>query len=308
MTLTAIDLFAGAGGLTLGAEMAGIKVIYATNHSKLAVGSHELNHPSVAHECQDLQQANWSRVPAHDLLLAGVCCQGHSNARGKDKKTSEVSRSTAWAVVDCAEYHLPKFIVVENVPEIQKWVLFGHWLSCLEALGYQHSFYVRDAADHGIPQNRVRLFMVFSRTREPLRLLNLPQHPHQPANSFLRWNEGKWSPIIKPGRAAKTIQRIERGRRDLGVSRFLAPYYSKGSGTTGRYPDRPIGTITTRARWSLIDGDMMRMLNVPETKAAQGFPLDYKLLGNQADQIEQIGNAVPPPMAHDILFSLRRAA
>ena len=51
----AIDLFAGAGGFTLGATRAGVDVVWAANHWKDAVAVHANNHPTIAHECQDLR-------------------------------------------------------------------------------------------------------------------------------------------------------------------------------------------------------------------------------------------------------------
>jgi DNA (cytosine-5)-methyltransferase 1 len=64
-----VDLFAGAGGFSTGATMAGAQVVWAANHWPLAVKYHAANHPGTDHACQDLQQADWSQVPAHDLLL-----------------------------------------------------------------------------------------------------------------------------------------------------------------------------------------------------------------------------------------------
>ncbi|WP_415509807.1 DNA cytosine methyltransferase [Acetobacter sp.] len=67
--MTTVDLFAGAGGFSTGAEMAGARVVWAANHWPLAVEYHAINHPSVQHVCQDLHQADWSLVPRHDLML-----------------------------------------------------------------------------------------------------------------------------------------------------------------------------------------------------------------------------------------------
>jgi len=67
---TAIDLFAGLGGWSTGARMAGVEVLWAANHWPDAVQWHSANHPGAIHVCQDLHQANWSQVPAHDLPRA----------------------------------------------------------------------------------------------------------------------------------------------------------------------------------------------------------------------------------------------
>lgn len=79
--MKAIDLFAGAGGFSTGATMAGVHVVWAANHWPAAVQVHANNHPDTLHVCQDLQQADWSLVPAHDLLMASPACQGHSRAK-----------------------------------------------------------------------------------------------------------------------------------------------------------------------------------------------------------------------------------
>lgn len=67
--MRAIDLFAGAGGFSTGAVMAGCSVVWAANHWPEAVAVHADNHPHTEHACQDLHQANWSQVPAFDETL-----------------------------------------------------------------------------------------------------------------------------------------------------------------------------------------------------------------------------------------------
>jgi len=134
--MIAIDLFAGAGGFTEGATMAGVKVVWAANHWKAAVDVHALNHPETVHSCQDLHQADFSLVPAHDLLLGSPSCVGHTRARGKEASHHDAARSTAWAVVSCAEVHRPRVIVIENVPEMTSWELYPAWQMAMRALGY----------------------------------------------------------------------------------------------------------------------------------------------------------------------------
>lgn len=57
--MVAIDLFAGAGGFSTGAVMAGCSVAWAANHWPTAVEWHAATHPSTVHACQDLQQADF---------------------------------------------------------------------------------------------------------------------------------------------------------------------------------------------------------------------------------------------------------
>ena len=131
-----IDLFAGAGGFTEGARMAGVHVAYAANHWPLAVSFHRANHPETRTDCQDVQQADWRRVPCHDVQLASPACQGHTPARGKERPYHDALRSTAWAVVSCAEYHRSAAVVVENVPAFLNWTLYPAWEDAMRRLGY----------------------------------------------------------------------------------------------------------------------------------------------------------------------------
>jgi DNA (cytosine-5)-methyltransferase 1 len=300
----AVDLFAGLGGFTAGAAEAGVPVVWAANHWPLAVEYHRRNHPEVAHACQDLHQTDWAQVPRHDLLLASPACQGHANARGKEQPRHDTSRSTAWAVVSALECHRTPFAVVENVPEFRRWSLYPAWRSALEILGYSLAEHLVDAADHGVPQHRVRLFLVLARSRAPLRL-TLPARPHVPVEPLIEWDRYRWSPI--EGHAPATIARITAGRAAFG-DRFVAPYYGSGSGETGRSLARPLGTVTTRDRWSLVDGDRMRMLQPSEYLGIMGFRPGYRVPAVRKDAIHLLGNAVCPPVVRDVIEAIRRAA
>lgn len=301
-----IDLFAGAGGFSTGARLAGHQVVWAANHWPAAVEWHSRNHPDALHICQDLHQADWSQVPAHDIMLASPCCQGHSRARGKAKGNAQhdASRSTAWAVVSAAEYHLPPVVIVENVQEFLDWQLYRPWELAMNALGYTVSVNVIDAADLGAPQNRIRMFLVLTRTKAPLNL-TLPKLAHKPASSFIDFTAGNWQPVAKPGRAAATLERVQAGRKAHG-ERFLISYY--GNTRTGRSLTRPIGTITTRDRWAVVDGDRMRMLTRFECRDAMSFPADYQLPDNHRLAVHLLGNAVCPEPVRQILNAVEAAA
>jgi DNA (cytosine-5)-methyltransferase 1 len=299
-------LFSGAGGFSTGATMAGATVAWAANHWPLAVQWHAANHPDTHHACQDLQQADFRDAPRHDLLLASPACQGHSPARGKEKPHNDALRSTAWAVVTCAEVHRPQTVLVENVPAFTAWTLYPAWCAAMHALGYSLAPMVINAADHGVPQDRRRLFIVATRSAHPI-TLRLPQREHRAAGEVIDLNAGRWSAINRPGRSTNTLARIEAGRRVHG-GQFVAPYYGSGSGQTGRSLDRPIGTLTTRARWAVIDGDRMRMVLASEGRELMGFPPGYALPANEAQAWHLLGNAVCPPVARDLVLALRAAA
>lgn len=303
--MRAIDLFAGAGGFSTGATMAGCEVVWAANHWPAAVQVHANNHPETIHACQDLQQADWTQVPDHDLLLASPACQGHSRARGKERPHHDAQRATAWAVVSAVECHRPQAFIVENVPEfVTAWVLFPAWCAAMTALGYALAPHLVDAADHGVPQHRRRIFIVGTRSKHPCEL-DLPKRDHVAAGSIIDFDAGNWSPIHRNGRSQRTLERVQAGRKMFG-HRFLTAYYGNERG--GRCLSRPLGALTTRDRYAVIDGDRMRMLTVQENRLAMGFPDDYQLPASHKDAVMMLGNAVVPVVASDVITALRAAA
>lgn len=292
-----VDLFAGVGGFTQAAVSAGHRVVWAANHEQVAVDWHKINHPTVLHACQDLQQADFTKLPKHKGMLASPACQGHTPARGTDKPHHDGLRATAWSVVTCAECHNHDLIVVENVVGFRTWKLYPVWKDAFLRMGYRVTEYVLDAADFGVPQHRVRLFILMTKEKVDF---NWTPVDHQPASSFLNLEEGKWNKIDVPGRSQKTLDRIAAGRRQHGDV-FLAPYYSRGSGLGGRSIHRPIGTLTTKGRWAVVRGDEMRMLTVSEQRKAMGFPDSYQLPDSATQATHFLGNAVCPPVPEAIL-------
>jgi DNA (cytosine-5)-methyltransferase 1 len=257
--------------------------------------------------------------------MASPCCQGHSRAKGSTKDWSEKSRSTAWCVYSCAVANRPQVIVVENVPEFRTWsedaddgYVFRAWRDLISRIspGYHYSDIVVDAADLGVPQHRERLFMVFTRkdVAGPVQF-EIPRRAHVPAASILG-SGGRWSKVSD--KAATTrgfVERTTQRRYDVGTP-FLVPYFSKTLRTgLGRGLDRPVGTITTKARYAVVDDShqWLRMFSVDEYRRAMGFCDDYVLPASQEAAVRQLGNAVCPPVAAWVLGQVqghlgRRAA
>lgn len=299
-----VDLFAGAGGASTGAAQAGCDVLLAANHWPAAVETHAANHPDTVHLCQDLHQADWRKVPAHNLLWASPACQGHSRASAEKggHATHDASRSTAWAVVACAEFHRPEFVVVENVIEFQRWALYGAWLVAMEALGYKVTPHVFNAADFGVPQSRTRLFLV-ARLGSPLQLRS-PGLAHRPCGPIIDWGVG-FEPITPDRFVEATARRIREGREQHG-RRFWVPCYGGVKG--GRSIHVPLGTLTTRAQLLLVDGDTARFPSIEECRRAMSFPDGYKLPATRKHALHMLGNAVPPLVAQSICEQIMEAA
>jgi DNA (cytosine-5)-methyltransferase 1 len=293
--MNAIDLFAGWGGFTLGAEQAGVNVVWAANHWPLAVEAHALNHPGTAHACQDLRQADWTKLPRYELLLASPSCQGHSTASQPQRRAyHDAMRATAWAVVDCADATEPRAIIIENVPSFRQWRLYPVWRDALTRLGYHLSENIITASHHGVPQRRERLFIVA--TRKPAALSLTPSA--EPAfGPCVEWDVGKWRSVklASPGAQA----RIARGRQRLG-QRFLSQHTT---GHPGVGIDEPIRTITTKDQWIVVSGDQYRPLLKRELARGMGFPDTYSWpsTASREQVIAGLGNAVCPPVAKKIV-------
>lgn len=304
--ITAIDLFAGIGGNTQGAEQAGVHVVWAGNHNPDAVRYFKANNPRAITACQDLRQADWRQLPKHWLGMASPSCKGHTKARGKEQPHHDADRSTAWAVVDYVEHWLPEALLVENVPAFLDWLLYPQWRAALEALGYILNPLILDAADHGVPQNRERVFIVGNLGRHPLPL-KLEKKPHVAVKNIIDLNSGTWSKINRRGRALNTLRRVKNGRAQFGDV-FVMPYYSNGSGLTGRSIDRPLGTVTTVDRWAIVRGDEMRMVSVDEYLAAMSFHPKTKLPPQKDLAVYMIGNATCPVQISDLITAIKEAA
>ena len=301
-SMRAVDLFAGAGGFTLGASRAGADVLWAANHWQLAVDVHEARHPGAEHKCQDLQQADFTVLPDYELLLASPACTGHSNAgqgaRGKwglDWSHHDATRATAFAVVSAAEAGRPEFIVVENVKQFRDWPLYAGWKGLLETLGYRLEEAVLNAADFGVPQERHRLIVVGRLGQAPRVLERLPKPtPWMPMREILDLDlEDGWAPVASKG--PKCQERIERSRArhgDLFFSQDVRDHMGRSLG-------QPLPTITTADQYKLVRGDQVRQLTVAEQLRGQGFPGGYfdGISMRRKDATRMLGNAIPPAMA-----------
>lgn len=181
--LDTTDLFCGAGGSALGALAAGFKVRIAANHWQQAIETHAANFPDTEHDCADISQIDPRRYPRTRVLWGSPECTNHSQAKGRKRTQSgpdlfgdtlpdaaaERSRATMWDIPRFAEYHRYEAVIVENVVEAAKWVMFPAWLQAMTLLGYDYqlvslnSMHAPTINAPRAPQSRDRLYIVFHR-------------------------------------------------------------------------------------------------------------------------------------------------
>jgi DNA (cytosine-5)-methyltransferase 1 len=301
----AVDLFAGWGGFTEGAEQAGVEVVYAANHWPLAVEAHAANHPRTHHVCQDLQQADWSLLPAYGMLLASPACQGHSPAGQPGRKKSasvrqkhDELRATAMAVLDCVNVTRPLKLIVENIPLFLRWDGYRAWLQMLRDFGYYLQPIIVRASHCGVPQRRDRVFVIGDRRRQPNVVIE--PAPEPAFGPCIEWDaKAKWTPIED---SPNVLKRVLRSRARHG-RRFITQHTTDHMGVPLH---EPIRTITTKDQWALVDGDMQRRLTIRENARAMGFRDSYfwPSSATRTEIMRGLGGAVPPPVARRLITEI----
>ncbi|ACK65065.1 DNA-cytosine methyltransferase [Rippkaea orientalis PCC 8801] len=202
----AVDLFAGAGGMTLGFEQAGFDVLASVEIDPIHCLVHHYNFPFWSIICRDIQTITGqeirqlSKVGNHpiDVVFGGPPCQGFS-LMGKRVLEDERNALIAHFIRLVLELQ-PKYFVLENVPGMA----IGSHQQLLQEIfdkfsyhGYEveTNYQILNAANYGVPQNRERLFLLgcqkglilpnypqaisynFTNKSEPNNQLNLPKCP-----------------------------------------------------------------------------------------------------------------------------------
>jgi DNA (cytosine-5)-methyltransferase 1 len=315
MKLRALDLFHGAGGSSIGARMAGAKIIAAIDNWYIASLAYSSNFPGAKVINEDIRKVSPKRlreiVGDIDLILASPECTNHSCAKGAGIRC-ENSRMTAFQVIRFTKEFTPKWVVIENVIQMRSWDRHLELVYKLQKLGYYVSEEILNAQDFGVPQSRRRLFLLCSRPGKTF-CVKKRKSELKPACSVIDMNGNySYTPLYSTKRAVATIQRAERAISSIGTREpFLIVYYGT-DGSGGWQPiDRPLRTVTTIDRFAFVkptnNGHMMRMLQPEELKIAMGFPETYRLeAGTRREKVKLMGNAVCPPVINSIVRALGR--
>jgi len=314
--IRAIDLFCGAGGSSWGARLAGAKIVAGFDMWKVAAEAYRENFPEAKFYEDRLENLDPCLVAEQlgrvDLILASPECTNHSPAKGKGPRC-EKSKETAFQVTRFASAVQPRWIVVENVTSMRHWSRYTEFISTIEDLGYNVLAQVLNAEQFNVPQARQRLFLLCDRNRKPSQIKPITGI-FKPASSIVD-QDGTfaYSPLRSEGRAAPTLQRAERAIAGVGKKPFLLVYYGSDGAGGWQKLSRPLRTVTTVDRFAFVkwreSGPLMRMLQVPELKAAMGMPQKFSVgHGSRRDRIRLIGNAVCPPLMRAVVRSLVRGA
>jgi DNA (cytosine-5)-methyltransferase 1 len=167
-----IDLFSGAGGLSLGANMAGIDVVLAVEKDRHAATTYALNHPNTELLCIDIQKLvklpdNIDITGCNVILFGGPPCQGFSTSNRRTWSKSNPQNHLYKEFVRIARLIHPEWIVFENVTGFAS-LASGEFLKTLVKdltdIGFKCSYTTLTASDYGIPQRRNRFFLIGSKS------------------------------------------------------------------------------------------------------------------------------------------------
>ncbi|CAM4099217.1 DNA cytosine methyltransferase [Pseudoalteromonas byunsanensis] len=156
-----IDLFAGLGGFHTGFANSGYECVFACEIEPHLRKLYKENYGIEPHG--DITKVDEAEIPAHDVMCAGFPCQPFSLAGKKKGAECPSSGKLIDHVIRIAKHHTPKFVVLENVPNVITIAEGSFWeylTSSFSKIGYTIHHKVISPVDIGIPQNRKRVFIV----------------------------------------------------------------------------------------------------------------------------------------------------
>ncbi len=320
---TAIDLFSGCGGLTLGLKQAQFNVLAAIEIEDKACRVYAANHPEVLLIDKDIRMVqpfellhSLSLKPGHLDLLAGCPpCQGFSRIRLLN--SSKLRRDKRNVLIDefarfVAAFQ-PKFVMMENVPGLAAYHRFQTFVRSLRRSGYHVIVEVLDASAFGVPQRRKRLVLLASRVAAPVFASPSPVvRTVRQAIGGMPQAGTSGDPLHDiPERRAERVRILiemipkDGGSRDnLPVSMQLG-CHRRTDGFHDIYGrmawDAVAPTITSGcinpSKGRFLHPAENRTITLREAAILQGFPRNYLFdssLGKEALAL-MIGNALPPP-------------
>lgn len=327
-----IDLFAGAGGLSIGLENAGFKMIAATDWDHWSCETLKINHPDAFVYEGDIEKMSPQEFAKQlgtkkiDLIVGGPPCQGFSQL---GKRLADDPRNKLWQhYMKFVDYFRPPLFVMENVPQLLKSDEFEEIKKRAESLGYEVATQILHAADYGVPQKRKRVIIIGS-------LVSTPSHPEPTHRSPDKYDllhsdlpiwrtvrdaiadlpkkpDGKnWHVGRNPtDKSLERYKHVPEGGNRFNLPLNLTPdcWKNKPSGSTdlfGRLSwDKPALTIRTEffkpEKGRYLHPKEHRPITVREAARIQTFPDDYVLVGSHIEAAKQVGNAVPCLLAEQI--------
>ena len=320
-----ISLFCGAGGLDYGFRRERFRTLFACDNANAAIQSYNFNAKRrVAREidlaaikpnslCEAIDEMSPNLSPQG--VIGGPPCQGFSRANvqanPKDPRNLLPFRYAEILAAMNDKYRL-KFFVFENVMglmTLKHAAQFQAIRRAFQEAGFILFHQALDAKDFGVPQFRRRLFLVG---------LNEKLFP----NIDFDFPVGKGCQATVRDAIAGLPEPVffKRGLKSTDIAyhpnhwtmlprsaKFLADQVINGRSFRRLEWDEVSPTVAYGNREIHVHPNGRRRLSIHEAMLLQGFPTTYRLIGNFSQQVTQVSNAVPPPVAQVIARAIRRA-
>lgn len=332
-----VSLYAGCGGLDVGFTWAGFDVVWANDIDPVALQTHSRAMPEHTVACGDISRlADRPGLGDAEIVIGGPPCQGFSVAGRMDPHDPR-SRHV-WQFLEVVEDVRPVAFVMENVKALavnRRWSsLVDDLTARAEDLGFATQLYLLNAADHGVPQARERMFLVGVRNGDGAHVH--PVADTAQAQPTLRDALDTLPSYGEPGNDSICAAKVTIAKRPVLRRSPWAGMLFNGAGRPMDL-DRPAPTLPASMggnKTPIVDQlqleagadpwvvdyhehlwsggkprktvpDRLRRITVEEAAAIQTFPLEMTWCGPQSARYRQIGNAVPPELAYRVAMALR---
>ncbi|MES1023612.1 DNA cytosine methyltransferase [Gloeocapsa sp. BRSZ] len=310
-TATVIELFAGAGGLALGLENAGLEAKALIEIDKDAVATLRHNRPNWNVIHADVSQVSFDNMGA-DVVTGGFPCQAFSYA-GKGLGLEDIRGTLFYEFARCVKEVKPKLFLAENVRGLishQKGKTLSTVLAVFESLGYNVQYRLLNAVNYDVPQKRERVIIIgtlpgicFRYPAPSPKILTLRDAlKNVPPSEGVKYSPKKAAvlALVPPGGCWRDLP------ENIQKSYMMKSYYLSG-GRTGMARriswDEPSLTLTTspsQKQTERCHPDETRPFTVREYARIQTFPDDWEFMGGISSKYQQIGNAVPVNFAYHL--------
>lgn len=328
--MKAISLFSGCGGDALGMKHAGIDVVGYNEINDTFCKTHEANMPECKRIGKDIQKTKdeeWEPYKGIDILFGGIPCQSFSQGGKKDPNDPRGKLYIDYMKI--ARITQPKYAIIENVKGLltrkdannEKFI--DKIMNEFRNLGYKNIQYkVFKCEYYGVPQKRERLVIVATKKNtvefpkeEPI--TNIKSIVSFDMCGAFKVSEDTFNNIPKEC----ILTNIENDEKENNFHSFSVSEAVHGFSFGKRISPRHCEIVDIRKPAKTIicsyqfqprlyvpmknkNGCFLRTFHVDELKQIQGFPKDYILSGSIAQQITQIGNAIPPPLITRLMKKL----
>lgn len=320
-----VSLFCGAGGLDWGFHQEGFGIPLAIDVSAAAIRTHRKNFSNTHSVTADLIDLGPKGVlhlvrkliPAKTRIgvIGGPPCQGFSRANTgsqADDPRNQLPAKYLEIVHQLKKHYAVEFVVFENVLGIRDKkhaATYQSILKGLDELGFSVTEKELCSLDYGVPQNRRRIVLSAMRKGRGYSKV-VPQK----STGLVTVREAIGN-LVPPAFFARDLDPadipVHRNHWTMRPKslRFTNPGGPSGEGRSFKKLswDKPSPTIAFGHREIHVHPSGTRRLSIYEAMLLQGFPKEFVLEGNLSEQVEQVSNAVPPPLARSIALAVKLA-